>query len=429
MHTLRPYQKAAVEKLLWAYKLEGADLAILPTGAGKSLIIAELAHKLNCPILILQPNREILEQNYNKLSAYVDKSEIGIYSASMDRKDLGFYTLATIQSIYKTPEIFKNFGTVIIDECHLVDPKNLEGMYSGFIHDLSELRGIPVKVIGLSATPWRMALMYRHDERLGLQAITTTKLINRMKNRFWHRIVFNMSHAELVEQKYLVPLRYLDKSIIKHNDIPLNVSHSEFDLEAFEKKIIDKKEEIIDALFFAQALGKSVLVFCSSVAQAEELQSIMEGSVVVTAKTKAKERALVIEGFRNGSIQTVFNVGVMTTGYDHPSLDCIVLLRPTRSLGLYSQMLGRGCRTFPGKKFCRIIDLTGNVKGMGRIETIQVVRRENGQGRKEWQIASESNSAWHNWPLDSFLIAPKREKTSAIISQSEILQFNTEGRG
>src|SRR4051812_3998685 len=125
MMTLRSYQQKAVEALLWAHKLEGPDVAVLPTGAGKSLVIADLAKKLMQPILILQPSKEILEQNYNKLCHYVDESEIGIYSASMNRKDLGFYTLATIQSIYKTPEKFKEFSTIIIDECHKVDPKSL----------------------------------------------------------------------------------------------------------------------------------------------------------------------------------------------------------------------------------------------------------------------------------------------------------------
>lgn len=406
--TLRLYQKQCVEKLLWAHKLEGADVAVLPTGAGKSLIIAELAYKLSRPILILQPSKEILEQNYEKLCHYVDESKIGIYSASMNLKQLNIYTFATIQSIYKTPEMFKAFGTVIIDECHMVDPKNLDGMYSGFIQALSELRRAPVKVIGLTATPWRMSLMYRHDEKLGLQAITTTKLINRMRPRFWHRIVFSLSHQELVEQGFLVPLRYLDKSVIQHKDIPLNVSHSEFDLEKFEQKIIDKKEKIIQALEFAQALGKSVLVFCSSIVQAEELQQVIEGSVVVTAKTKVKEREFIVKGFKSGSIRTVFNVGVFITGFDMQSLEVIVLLRPTRSLGLYSQMLGRGSRPFFAKKFCRVIDLTGTVKGMGRIETIKVLKKEI-EGKLEWQIESEVNQAWHNYPLDSFLIKSKQD--------------------
>jgi DNA repair protein RadD len=139
-YTLRPYQEKAISKLLWSQKLEGADLCVLPTGAGKSIVIAELVHQLNEPILILQPTKEILEQNYEKLCHYVESVQIGIYSASMSRKDLGFYTFATIQSIYKKPKLFAHFGVIIIDECHLVNPKNLSGMYTKFFNEINKIR-------------------------------------------------------------------------------------------------------------------------------------------------------------------------------------------------------------------------------------------------------------------------------------------------
>src|SRR5438270_11957997 len=101
---LRPYQEEAIKKLLWSQQLEGNDLCVLPTGAGKSIVIAYLAKELKQPILILQPNKEILEQNYEKLTKYVDPQEVGIYSASMDQKIIRYYTFATIQSIYEKAE-------------------------------------------------------------------------------------------------------------------------------------------------------------------------------------------------------------------------------------------------------------------------------------------------------------------------------------
>lgn len=401
--TLRPYQQQAIEKILWAQQLVGNDLVCLPTGAGKSIVIAYLAKELNRDILILQPSKEILEQNYEKLSHYVDPSEIGIYSASMDRKDFGKYTFATIQSIYKKPEEFAHFKNVIIDECHMVNPSNLDGMFTKFLSQIGQ-----PKVVGFTATPYRMSMMYRHDETAGMQAITTTKLINRLRGGFWRRIIFNIDNIDLVGQDYLVPLRYIDKSVIRHKDIPLNVSHSEFDLEAFQRLIVDKHEEIMTALYFAEHLSRNVLVFCSSVDQAETLAKEVENGAVVSAKTSKKERESIIRLFKAGRIKTVFNVGVLTTGFDHPELDCIVLLRPTRSLALYYQMLGRGVRKAEGKKFCRIVDLTGTVEGMGRIETIRVIRRdvqgENGT-KKEWQLETETNPNWHNHPLDSFQIS------------------------
>jgi len=394
-YLLRPYQKEAVEKLLWSIKLEGNSLAVLPTGAGKSVIIADLVHRLKQSVLIVQPSKEILEQNYEKLTSYVSKNEIGVYSASMNRKDINTYTFATIQSIYKKPELFKDFKTVIIDECHLVNPKRLSSMFTTFLTAI----GNP-KVAGFSATPYRLDQRYERLESGSILTHTCTKLINRIKGRFWHRIVFNINIEDLIKENYLVPLKYIDKTIVQHKDIPTNISKSDFNLEVYEDIIKGKKDDILEAVYFGMELSKSVLVFCSSVKQAEDLSELTENSAVVTSKTKKKDRTRIIKEFRTGAIQTVFNVGVLTIGFDHPKLGCIVLLRPTKSIGLFYQMLGRGVRTAKEKRFCYVIDMTGTVNFIGKIETIKLVKKDM------WELESEKGS-WHNRPLYSFLIEQK----------------------
>jgi superfamily II DNA or RNA helicase len=212
---LRSYQEEALNKILWAQQLPGNDLCVLPTGAGKSVVIASLAKKLNTPILILQPSKEILEQNYNKLCRFVDRSQVGIYSASMNEKTINFYTFATIQSIYQKPEEFKHFKIVIIDECHLVNPKNLGGMFTSFLKAI----GAP-KVVGFTATPYRMGVTYIKNPQLfdpndltpneavsryDLTAVASIKLINRMKEMFWNRIIYNINNAELLEGRIFSP--------------------------------------------------------------------------------------------------------------------------------------------------------------------------------------------------------------------------------
>lgn len=137
---LRDYQKAAIEKILWGLTLEGTSIAVLPTGAGKSIVLAELAAQLNQDILILQPSKEILEQNYSKLCQYVDPEEIGIYSASMKQKVIKRYTFATIGSVYKKANEFAHFDIILIDECHLVNPKSLSGMFTKFIKEVNLIR-------------------------------------------------------------------------------------------------------------------------------------------------------------------------------------------------------------------------------------------------------------------------------------------------
>jgi len=406
----RYYQQQAIDKLIWAQQLTGNDLVCLPTGSGKSLVIADLARKLNEPILILQPSKEILEQNLAKLSNYVDRDEIGVYSASMNEKIVKFYTFATIQSIYKKPEEFSHFNTVIIDECHLVNPKNLEGMFTTFLKEI----GNP-KVIGLTATPYRMDSFYRRTGygKFDIETVTTVKLINRLRQHFWSRIIFNINNADLVEKGYLCPLRYIDASVVNQEELALNKSKSDFDLIKFEEVIQSKQNDIKRAIKYGENHSKSVLVFCSSVGQAEKLQREFVGSEIVTSKTPKKERERVIEGFKNGLIKTVFNVGVLTTGFDHPSLDCIILLRPTKSIGLYYQMLGRGVRKSPGKTYCTVIDLTSTVKNIGEIESIRLEKVDG-----KWELLSSVGS-WHNKELYRYTVQKKEPKQPSLIEDWE----------
>ena len=402
INDLRDYQKDALNSIVSAIKsgLKGNHLVVLPTGAGKSFLISSLAHVLNSPVLILQPTKEILQQNHDKLLRYVDKKEIGIYSASMNEKIIKTFTLATIQSIYKKTELFKHFKFVIIDEAHNLNTTNSGGMLTSFLRNI----GHP-QVVGLTATPYRMATSYKFTKANpnvfmsvdGLMAYTTVKLINRMKGRFWKNLIYNINIQDLIDKGFLCPLEYIDKSLVEHEDIPLNKSESDFNLKKYEEILSKKQVKILKVINYAESITSSVLVFCSSVKQAEVLCSMTEGSEVVTAKTKSDERDALVRKFKSGKIKTVFNVGVFSVGFDHPALDGIVLLRPTRSIGLFYQMLGRGVRTSPGKTSCKVIDMTSTVKNIGRIETIKLKKMNN------WELLSE-NGSWHNRELYHFKV-------------------------
>ena len=403
--SLRPYQQQCFERVLWSMEniSTGNDIAVMPTASGKSIVVATLAHRLNAPVLILQPNKEILEQNLEKMTHYVDRSEIGVFSASMNERTINTYTFATIQSIYTRAELFAHFGVFIIDECHQVNPKSLDGMFSSFIKEVNDIRASrgqrAVKVVGFTATPYRMDTMYVNWGTEQMRVSATTKLINRMKGFFWQRIIFNLSIEELIEAGYLCRPDYIDMSLLRHEDMKLNKSMSDFDLDAYEDALTHKKEEIRHAIQYALANAKSVLVFCTSVRQATNMAAEY-GAKSISVKTPAKEREAIINGFKDGSVKMVFNVGVLTTGFDHPALDCIVLLRPTRSLALYTQMIGRGLRISPGKTSCKVIDLTSTVKSMGKVESIKLIKRE------KWELTSEVDGKvkdWHGYELYSYV--------------------------
>jgi len=393
---LRKYQLETIKKMMWARTLQGGDLLSLPQGAGKSLIIAHFAKELNEDVLILQPNKELLEQNSEKIRPYVDDSEVGLYSASIGLKTVSKYTFATIGSIYKKPADFAHFRTVLIDECSLVNPKNLNTMYMKFLKAI----GYP-KVYGLTATPFRMDTNYNRWGRgkYDIETIHVTKMLNRMKGRFWSRMLHVVHIQELLEVGYLSPLRYFDMGV-DQSELPINKSASDFDLSAFEEIVSPKEKEIVQTLHGVINSHVSTVVFCSSVEQATRL-SVFDNSEVVSAGTKPKERTKIIQDFRDGKIKAVFNVNILSFGFDHPKIDAVVLIRPTRSMAWYMQALGRGMRTAEGKTSCDVYDFSGTVKVLGRAETMKIVKQEDG-----WNILTETG-AWHNTELYRHKLKPK----------------------
>lgn len=393
MFETRPYQKEAVERMFWNLEEPENSFISIAQGGGKSVVIAEFARKYNKPILILQPNKELLEQNVDKLLKYVPQSEIGIYSASKNSKEINTFTFGTIQSIYKNPEKFKGFGVAIVDEADLIDPQNYDGMYNTLFRE-AKIK----KVFGMSATPFRLAKRYERWGRFRWQttAVTITKMINRFYPAFFRKMLYVKNIKDLIEEGYLLPLTYHDVSLLSHQELLLNKSRSDFVLPDFEKKVpIDKVAQTITYL-----PHKKKLVFCSSVKQANYLAEEIPNSVVVTAETDKKTRQKAVEGYKEGKFSTLLGVGIFTAGFDVPDLDCIVMLRPTRSLRLYAQVAGRGTRKAEGKTTCHLYDFVGNVSSLGRIETMEIRKNKNG-----WNVFTETRpEGWHNEDLYEWTI-------------------------
>lgn len=397
--SLRPYQQQAFEAIRDDIDTPGNSLVVIPTAGGKSHVIAAVASLVE-PVLILQPSRELVEQNMAKLSAIIGDKDIGIYSASFGKKEIKKFTFATIQSVYKHPELFEHIKLVIIDECHQLAPRTLETMYTSFLHAI----GSP-KTVGFTATCFRLEIGYFRHSNGDLEAATMLKLLNRMRHKsqkgmFWKRIVYHIDHKTLLDQKYLSPLKYIHDPLLPYAEIPINESKSDYNLEAYSKAIVGREAQILSTISEAQRRYKSVLVFCATTEQARTLQKTVKGSEMVFGETNSKDRERIIKEFKEGRVQTVFNYGTLTTGFDHPALDCIILLRPTRSLPLYNQIIGRGTRLAKGKKFCTIIDLTGTCKAIGKIETFELFRNDRGL----WDLRTEKHEGWHDRVLFSRVI-------------------------
>ncbi len=409
-YTLRDYQEEGVAIAVKALRREKHPFVIqAATGAGKSLMIADICHKIDEPILILQPSKEILEQNYQKLLSYDPDIDVGIYSASKNRREIKKFTFAMIGSIYKRPKEFAHFKYVLIDEAHRVNPKNLSGMLTTF------LKAIDCKhVCGLTATPYRIDTLWKRDRYGTLYANASLKMINRIsRSPFFRKILFKIETADLIERGYLCPIEYyIEPSDWK--ELVVNSTGANFtdkSMKSYSEKP-SRVKRITSAITYSHQNNERTLVFCGSIAQAMKVQ-LSAGDLgikvdIVTGKTPLAERERIIENFKNGDTKHIVNMGVFTTGFDMPNLDCIVLARPTMSLALYYQMIGRGVRIDPerGNKVLQVYDLVGITERLGRVETIKVQKEAGGFRDEVWSEVGRMD----NIELYSFKIKPKQKE-------------------
>ena len=351
-------------------------LIVAPTAFGKSILIAKIVEGVDDKILILQPNKELLEQNFLKYSKFGNNA--GIYSSSFNSKQIYDVTYATIGSIHKQGAAFKAMGftKIIIDECHLYSRK-IGGMTGRFLKD-SEI----THVLGLTATPMQLQQL---AEPSGATSSCLQMLTNRASGIHFFRDILHVTQIEdLVKNGYWTPLEYetqdVDLSLLKYTrtkddytDLSINIVYRVNDTC---RKIVRKLAEIPDR--------KSIVVFVHSVEAARELERTVgrETSAAIYGSMPDAERTKAVSDFRNGKIRVVFNVNVLSHGFDYAGIDCIITARATASFSLYYQQLGRGVRISDYKKNCLIIDFSGNVKKFGRIEDLVFKKDEDGR----WEL-------------------------------------------
>lgn len=371
MFELRPYQKEAVEAATSFFR--GKDktrpILVLPTGAGKSLVIAFTVRDLPGNVLILQPSKELLEQNYGKYMTVIKDHGLepaSIYSASAGIKERGRVTFATIGSIYKNPEIFADTDHVMVDECHFVPPQK-GSMYTKLFSALPN-----AKVIGLTATPYRLKTYA--DPINPRTKFSKINLLPRERPQFFNRFLYIVQTAKMYEEGFLAPVNYVstvwDGTNLKANSTGAEYTESSMDEVMSRNDILKRIPGLLEQAF--RKGRRACLVFVRTVEEARHLASITPFSDYIHAETPKDERARIIEAFKGGGIKTIFNVSVLTTGFDFPGLDTIFVCRPTMSLALFVQMVGRGVRLSADKDHCTIVDMCGNLKRFGKLEDLRI---------------------------------------------------------
>lgn len=362
--TPRPYQVEAIDSALSYFhgKANHNAFQILPTGSGKSVIIANIAKELKEQTIIFQPSKEILQQNLKKYMSYGMRA--GVYSASAGSKFVEKVTFATIGSVAKKHHLFKNVKHIIMDECHLLNAS--DGMYHDFIKSVPN-----ASLMGFTATPYRLSASFE-----GAQL----KFLNRTSPRIFNKVDYYIQNDVLFNAGHLAKLEYFSFDTIDRTQLQMNGSGTDFtdaSLKAYYRKIGMPQLTINYARRVLQK-RKNLLIFCSLISEANEVSRGIEGSVVLTGETETKERERILSQFTKGIIKCVINVGVLTTGFDYPELEAVLIARSTMSLALYYQIVGRGMRPHPDKESCWIIDLGGNIKFFGKIETMQIRINEKG---------------------------------------------------
>lgn len=360
----RPYQSVAIERGVEFFKSPGKRNAfqILPTGSGKSVVIANIAAAMGEPTVILQPSKEILEQNFKKFISYGYRA--GIYSASAGTKFIDKVTFCTIGSIVKKTSLFRHVKNIIVDECDLVNAE--EGMYKTFFDALPE-----AKALGLTATPYRL--------QSGLDG-SLLRFINRSRPRFFSDCLYYIQNKELFDAGHLAKLRYFDETLIDRTRLQMNSNGSDFDVSSVRAyyREIDLPTKTAEYANRLLAKRKNLLVFCQLIDEAKRVSAMVPGSMVVTGDTEPGLRAKILRDFIAGRIRCVINVGVLTVGFDFPALECILFARSTMSLRLYYQIVGRAMRPHPDKEEAWIVDLGGNYKFFGRIEDLRINVNDKG---------------------------------------------------
>ena len=370
-YTLRDYQQAASDAAVryLQTKPDGHNsLLILPTGSGKSLVVADIASRLNEPLLVLQPSKELLEQNAAKYESYGFKA--GVFSASAGRKDVRGVTFATIGSVMNKVEDFAIFSKVLVDECHLVNPKG--GQYEEFLEGR--------RTVGLTATPYRLA---QSVDPATLNDTfpeygSTLKFLTRTRPRVFDSVLYYCQVQTLLDRGYLARLRYFDLTRIDLSNVEVNSTGADYR----EKSLFEEFERVGMYEYTLSVICRvlrpkngvprnGILVFVRFVDDARRIADAIIGCEMVSGETPKRERAAILERFKSGETKVVVNVGVLTTGFDHPALDTIILARPTMSLALYYQMVGRAIRPFAGKDGW-VIDLCGSIAKFGKVEDLWI---------------------------------------------------------
>ncbi len=372
----RWYQDESVAALMgYLADSTGHPVVVAPTGSGKTAILCKFINSFlslypTANVLVLSHVKEILYQDHKSLTDYFDGYEIGLFSAGLGSKTINKITVAGIQSAHRTPDEFAGFGIIIIDECHLITVKQ-NGMYRKFLSRIEAWRDY-VPSIGLTATPFRLGHGYIYE---GEGALFTD-------------VVYDLSSYDNFNR--LVSEGFLSKLITPTTELKLSVEGVR--TQAGDFKASDLSDNIDRATITNDAVAETIkfgknykrwLVFAIDIEHADHITHTLNlnGIPAIAIHSKMEgDRTIELAASKKGKYRAIISVGVLTTGYDDPEIDLIVILSPTKSPVKHVQTIGRGLRVHPGKDHCLVLDFAGNTARLGPINDIKIRSKVKGCG-------------------------------------------------
>ena len=373
---LRDYQHQSVAAIYrWFGDRADNPLLVLPTGAGKSLVIAAFCQQVlqewpEQRILVVTHVKELVQQNHDQMLRLWPEAPAGIYSAGIGRRDHDARILfAGIQSVWKQAAKIGWCDLILVDEAHRI-PRSGDGQYMRLLQDMRSMNP-DCKMVGLTATPYRLD-SGRLDEG---------------EDALFGGVAHEVEVQDLIDAGYLSRIRSRAPASGEIDTTDVRVQSGEFQASSLEAAAMD--DAVVDAAV-AELLSKgrerrAWLVFACGVRHAgmlvERLRAADIGTEMVVAATPKDERDRIVASYKAGELRCLVNVGVFTTGFDAPHVDLIGVLRPTLSPGLFVQMVGRGLRLAPSKTDCLVLDFGGNFMRHGPIDDVRV--RKPGQGGGE----------------------------------------------
>ena len=387
---LRDYQEEAVDHVSAKLAQFKKVALVAPTASGKSVICAEIVRRFLEirkveRVLVLCHQGHLLIQNEQKIHEIVPDSvfKTGVYCASEKRKETTKQIiLASRDSLGRDPSACGKFSLVIVDECHLIDVNagsdKSKTYYSKIFQHLGD-----VFVVGLTGTPWRLSggLVYGDG-------------------KFFQDIGYEIKMAYLIEKGYLSPytLPKGERKIIDTTGIKIT-STGDYSTKDLEE--VSMPEDVIEACLDSwekhASDRKTSIFFCCSVDHAKLVEKLLHKRLksdkicYVDGKLTGEKRKQLLARITAGEIKAIVNIGVLTTGFDAPVIDCVVMLRGTASVALFVQCIGRGLRTHPGKDDCLVLDLAGNFERFGSVE--DPIVEEKAPSAKPREIVEEGEVA------------------------------------